>query len=123
MGHAMSSKERTPRACIEAYFSGMAKSSRALLERAFHPDARIVGPDDGELKVMDREAFIELALRQDPVEELPAEVLSVAVDGDVATARVRDTYLGRVFVDHLALVRLDDEWRIYTKLWHMERRL
>ena len=111
------------RACVDAYLDGMARCSRPLLERAFHEDSRVVGPDDGHLRVMDREAFVRLVLRQSPVVAIEAEVLEVLVDGAIASVRLRDTFLNRVFIDHLALVELDGVWRIYTKLWHVERRL
>lgn len=111
------------KSCINAYVEGMAQSSRALTERAFHPDARIAGPDDGVLKSMDREAFVQLVSKQPPVESIPHEVLSVTTHGNIAQVILRDTYLGRVFIDHLALVRLDEQWRILNKLWHVEARL
>lgn len=108
---------------LEHYFEGLRTSKRAPLERAFHPDARIVGPDDGELKVMDLERFIVFALQQPPDPELEADVLSIDVHGHIASAIVRDIYLQRVFIDHLALVYIDGVWRIFNKLWHVERKL
>jgi len=34
--------------------------------------------------------------------------------------RVRDGYLGMVFLDTLSLLKVDDEWKIYNKLFHVE---
>lgn len=113
------------RRTIEHYFQGLYHSDRDRLERAFHAGARIVGPDDGVLKEMTLPQFLAFASEQPAAGKagLPfdMEILQIRVDGDIASARVADTYIGRRFIDHLALVRLDGEWRIYNKLWHVER--
>ena len=110
-------------ACIDTYCEAMRRGSAALVEEAFHEDARIAGPDDGALAQMSRGDFAELVADKGPHPDLDERILGVSVDGGVATARVADSYLGRRFIDHLALVKLEGRWRIYTKLWHVERRL
>jgi hypothetical protein len=110
-------------ACIDAYFEGMRTSTREPLERAFHPSAVVAGPDDGVLKTMSREDFVQLALKQPPAPDAPMAIQSIDVAGGIATARVEDEYLGRVFVDQLALVKLDGRWQILTKLWHVVRKV
>ena len=34
--------------------------------------------------------------------------------------KVREAYLGMIFVDCLSFLKKDDEWKIYTKLFHVE---
>jgi hypothetical protein len=48
------------------------------------------------------------------------EVLSLDVAGNTAVARVRDDYLGLTFLDTLSFIKVDDQWRIYNKLFHVE---
>ena len=48
------------------------------------------------------------------------EILSCEVNGDTATAKVRDKYLGISFLDSLSLIREDGKWSIYNKLFHVE---
>lgn len=113
------------RETIDHYFQGLYQSDRDRLVRAFHPAARIAGPDDGALKEMTLEQFLTFNGSQPAAaaqgEPFDMEILEIHADGDIASARVADTYIGRRFIDHLALVRLDGEWRIYSKLWHVER--
>lgn len=113
------------RQAIEHYFQGLYHSDVDRLERAFHPNAWIVGLDEGVLKEMTLRQFLAFASAQPAAgkagESFDMEILQIQVDGDIASARVADTYIGRRFIDHLALVRLDGEWRIYNKLWHVER--
>tara|TARA_B100001057_G_C22762106_1_gene916238 strand:+ start:51 stop:188 length:138 start_codon:yes stop_codon:yes gene_type:complete len=45
----------------------------------------------------------------------------VDISGNTAVAKVRDGYLGMVFVDTLSLLQLDGQWVIYNKLFYVER--
>ena len=49
------------------------------------------------------------------------DILSIDIAGKTAVARVRDEYLGMTFLDTLSLLESDGRWRIYTKLFHIER--
>ena len=53
-------------------------------------------------------------------QEVEFEILSCEVNGDTATAKVRDKYLGISFLDSLSLVKEGDKWSIYSKLFHVE---
>jgi len=112
---------------VEDYFQGLYRSDMERLRRAFHANARIAGPDDGVLREMNLEQFITFAAQQpsaaDAGEPLDMRILDVDIAGDVATVKVVDSYIGRRFIDHLSMVRLDGRWWIYNKLWHVERRL
>ena len=48
------------------------------------------------------------------------EILSCEIFGNTAAVKVREAYLGMIFVDCLSFLKVDDEWRIYTKLFHVE---
>lgn len=119
--------EAALRETIDDYFLGLYHSDTDRLGRAFHPNARIVGPDEGELKEMDRRQFIDFAAAQpaaaDRGDAFEMEILDLHIDGDIASVRVADNYIGRRFIDHLALVRIDGRWQICSKLWHVDRML
>jgi hypothetical protein len=42
------------------------------------------------------------------------------VAGQTAVARVRDAYLGLVFLDTLSFIKLEGQWLILNKLFHVE---
>ena len=48
------------------------------------------------------------------------DILSIEVAGITAVARVRDDYLGFTFLDILSLIKTDETWIIYNKLFHVE---
>ena len=110
-------------ACIDLYCEAMREGSGDHIRRCFHEDGRIVGPDDGSLGQMTREEFAKLVDAKGPHPELDERILSVQLDGGIATARVSNSYIGRRFVDHIAMVELAGRWQIFTKLWHVEAKL
>lgn len=109
---------------IEDYFKGMHHSDRALIEKAFHPDAAISGHFDGAYRRRTRDGFAEF------VSTVPAPakngvpydmaIVNIDVAGDAAVVKVRDLYLNRYFIDYLTLLKSGGAWRIVNKTYHHE---
>ena len=113
--------------CVGLYFDGLYRSDRALLEKAFHPNASVIGySSDGKLNLMALETFLgfvdTVPSPQDAGSEYDMEILSVDATPTTASVKVRDLYLGRDFIDHLHLAREGETWRIVSKLFHSEKR-
>jgi len=53
-------------------------------------------------------------------DEKMLEIVSCEIFGNTAAVKVREAYLGMVFLDCLSFLKKDDKWRIYTKLFHVE---
>ncbi|MEC7386073.1 MAG: nuclear transport factor 2 family protein [Gemmatimonadota bacterium] len=112
-------------ATIQTYFDSMYQSSKDMVNAAFHPNAKVTGIFAGEFHEMSRDEFGDLVAAQQPSpqengETLNTEILSIEVAGITAGARVRDEYLGFTFLDTLSLVKADETWVIYNKLFHIE---
>jgi len=110
---------------IRTYFDSMFESSGEKVHAAFHPNAKITGELDGELHEMSVPDFAGFVESQQPSpkekgESARLEVVSLDIAGNTAVARVRDDYLGMTFLDTLSLLKTDDQWRIYNKLFHVE---
>ncbi|MQG76899.1 MAG: nuclear transport factor 2 family protein [SAR202 cluster bacterium] len=111
---------------IQTYFDGMYESSAAKTHTAFHPSAKITGYlNDGPLAQMSVDEFAAFVADKQPSakekgEPTRLEVLSVDVAGDTAVARMRDDYLGLTFLDTLSFIKVDGQWQIYNKLFHVE---
>jgi hypothetical protein len=119
------SDEHAIRTTIQTYFDCMFESSGDKAHAAFHPNARITGEIEGELHEMSVGDFAGFVESQQPSpkakgEKPLLEVISIDVAGKTAVARVRDEYLGMTFLDILSLLKTDDQWRIYNKLFHVE---
>ena len=112
-------------ATIQVYFDSMYLSERDKVLQAFHPNAKITGYMDGNLLEQTVEEFANFVGAQTPSAkdqgEAPMlETLSVDITGHTAVAKVRDGYLGMIFVDTLSMLKLADNWVIYNKLFHVE---
>ena len=119
------SDEKQIRDTIQTYFDSMYESSSDKVFAAFHPNARITGfLEDGlhEMSVGDFAGFVE-SQQPSPKEKgepIRLDILSIELAGSTAVARVRDDYLGMTFLDSLSLLKTDNRWSIYNKLFHVE---
>ena len=110
---------------IQTYFDSMYESDPAKVHEAFHPDAKITGYLNGELHEMTVPPFADMVAGQQPSakekDEAPLlETVSLEIAGDTAVARVRDGYIGLVFLDTLSFLKTEGDWVIYNKLFHVE---
>lgn len=119
------SDEQKIKDTIQTYFDCMYESSAKKTHAAFHPNAKITGYLEDGLHQMSVDDFAEFVTSQQPSAKEKGEpsrldILSVDIAGDTAVARVRDDYLGMTFMDTLSLLKTDDRWSIYLKLFHVE---
>ena len=110
---------------VQVYFDSMYQSSKEKVEQAFHSSAMITGMFGGNFTEMTRDAFGDFVASQQPSpqekgEKARLDILSIDIAGDTAVTRVRDDYLGHTFLDTLSLVKIDKQWSIYNKLYHIE---
>lgn len=107
---------RTVQLCLDGEATGDADK----LREAFHEDARIFGSLAGERFDGHISILIDLAATA-PADtgSYRSRILSVQQVGDVAVVTVAEEgYWGAVsFIDQLSLARLNDRWRIVTKLF------
>ena len=112
-------------AVVQTYFECMYESSEVKTHAAFHPKAMITGYLPDGLQQMSVTDFASFVVGQQPspkAQGVPArlDILSLEVAGHTAVVRVRDDYLDMTFLDTLSLLKTDDEWQIYNKLFHVE---
>ena len=110
---------------IQFYFDSMYESSEDKVRQVFHENAKITGYMQGKLLEQSVDNFATFVASQIPSaaeknEEKLLETLSIEIAGSTAVARVRDGYIGMVFQDTLSFLKIDDDWVIYNKLFHVE---
>ena len=119
------SDEQQIRQVIQTYFDCMYESSADKAHAAFHPNAKITGYLPNGLQQMSVGEFADFVAGQQPSakdkgEAARLDILSLEIAGQTAVTRVRDDYLGMTFLDTLSLLKSDDRWSIYNKLFHVE---
>ena len=110
---------------VQLYFDSMYESDPAKVREAFYPNAMItgyIGKGLAEMSVDDFASFVESQQPspKDKGEEVLLEILSCEMAGSTACVRVRDGYIGNIYLDTLSFLKKDGEWKIYNKLFHIE---
>jgi len=107
------------RSVIQLYIDG-ANGDVAKLQRAFHPDARMMG------HVGSMDTYVPIGDFFDMVKARPgmagkdykAIVRSIDIDGDAGVAvLVEKDYMGCDFVDYFSVARVDGRWMITNKTY------
>ena len=124
-GEIMSEDKNKISEAIQLYFDSMYESSEEKVRQVFHKDAKITGYMQGSLMEQSVDSFAKFVASQTPSaaeknEEKLLETLSLEIAGSTAVARVRDGYIGMVFQDTLSFLKINDDWVIYNKLFHVE---
>ena len=104
---------------VQIYIDSMKEASAEKVKEAFHPNGSVVGHLHGDFLEMSTDDFAGFVSSQEP-SDVEFEILSTELHGTTASVKVRDKYLGITFLDTLSLIEIDNEWSIYSKLFHVE---
>jgi hypothetical protein len=113
------------RALLQDYFDGLHFSDAERLGRVFHASAMYACATSGTLQVLDMATYLPMvAQRPSPAslgQPREDEIVSIETAGPVtALARVHCTIAPKRFTDLLTLVRVDGQWRILAKVFHVD---
>ena len=110
---------------LGTYYDGLYHGDTAMLRQIFHPDARYVTVSNGELLHLDMKEYLpKVEARESSAsigEPYGYTLESIEFAGAMtASVRMRSSMLGKHFIDFLSLIRVDDKWRIISKVFHYE---
>ena len=105
---------------LQHYIEG-AKSGRGEdMKLAFHKDATVFGHVGSELFGGPIQRLFDWNDENGPATELQARVASIDLIDTVATVRVElDNWTGHRFTDLFTMLKVDDEWKIMNKVFHL----
>ena len=109
----------------QIYIDSMSHSSAEKVKDAFHNNGSVVGYLHGDFMEMSVDDFANFVASQQPSpkekgEDVEYEILACKVEGTTASVKVRDKYLGITFLDTLSFIKFEGDWKIYSKLFHVE---
>ena len=110
------------RTVIENYIEGSFTADTALLKSCFHPKALMSGYYRGDMDVGSPQTFYD-QLESEPSSKSPgdgyqAEISFIHIAGRMASAGLVETnLLGSDYVNHFHLLKIDDGWRIVSKIY------
>jgi hypothetical protein len=109
---------------VQYYFDGLYHSDIEKLNKAFHPNAQVIGYFQGTLMFNSLEQFLEF-VKATPApsksgEKYDMRIVSIDMTGNEAVAKVEDLYLGFRFTDYLSLLNIEGTWVIINKTFYHE---
>ena len=107
---------------VEDYINSAYESDGAKTRKIFDDDARVTGHINGELIRQTKEDWAKFVEKNipSPKEEGKSkayEILIVDTGEETAVVKVKSEYIDIMFTDTLSFLRVDNEWKIYNKVF------
>ena len=119
---ASATEEAAVRNALRHYLNGHATGLGSEHEKAFAPIARLFWIAEGELQTRSIAEYIAGSPGQPAEDEANRRrrITMIDVTGDAAVARIELDYPRALIVDYMSLLKIDGEWRIVNKIFHVE---
>ena len=105
---------------LQHYIDGATSGSGDRMRPAFHEGATIFGYVGADLFAGPIEKLFAWNDENGPARELQSRVACIDIVGTVATVRLElDNWTGYRFTDLFTLLKVDGEWKIMNKVFHL----
>jgi hypothetical protein len=109
-------------AAVQNYFDGMLQRDKAKLDKAFHPDARLVGYRGFRFANTPYADWASITARgevRDP-EIYKNKLIKIEIKGYTAVVSVELIWPDTYYHDYLTFLRVNNQWKIVNKTWYEE---
>ncbi len=105
---------------VQPYIEGARSGTGDDMKPAFHKDATVFGYVGGELFAGPIQHLFDWHDANGPAVDLQARIASIDLVDTVATLRLElDKWTGHRFTDLFTLLKVDGEWKIMNKVFHL----
>ena len=105
---------------VQTYINGGKSGRSADMKPAFHPDATIFGYIGSDLFAGPIQGLFDWNDQNGPATDLQGRITSIDLIETVATVRLElDNWTGHRFTDLFTLLKVDGEWKIMNKVFHL----
>ena len=105
---------------VQHYIDGAKSGRGADMKPAFHEDATIFGYVGPDLFAGPIQQLFDWNDQNGPATGLQARIADIDLAGTVATVRLElDNWTGHRFTDLFTLLKLDGQWKIMNKVFHL----
>ncbi len=105
---------------VQHYIDGAKSGRGADMKPAFHKDATIFGYVGSDLFAGPIQKLFSWNDENGPATGLQARIASIDLIDTVATVRLElDNWTGSRFTDLFTLLKVDGEWKIMNKVFHL----
>ncbi len=105
---------------VQHYIDGARSGNGEDMKPAFHKDATIFGYAGTDLFGGPIQQLFDWSDENGPATELQARIASIDLIDTVATVRLElDNWTGHRYTDLFTLLKVDGEWKIMNKVFHL----
>ncbi len=105
---------------VQHYIDGAKSGNGDDMKPAFHRDATIFGYAGDDLFAGPIQLLFDWNDQNGPATELQAKIAGIDIVGTVATVRLElDNWTGSRFTDLFTLLKVDGQWKIMNKVFHL----
>lgn len=107
-------------AVIQHYIDGARSGRGEDMKPAFHQDATIFGYVGPDLFAGPIQGLYDWNDQNGPATDIQTRIVSIDIVGTVASARLEtENWTGHRFTDFLNLLKVDHQWKIMNKVFHL----
>jgi len=112
------------REALQYYLDGHATGDPEVMAKAFHPSARLQYIRNGEVSIRSLDDYLGGMSGEPAPDEAERErrIVMIDYDGTAAVARIELDYPRAFFADYMQLLKVEGEWKIVNKIFHIERK-
>lgn len=105
---------------VQHYIDGAKSGRGGDMKPAFHKDATIFGYVGADLLAGPIQQLFDWNDQNGPATGLQARMASIDIIDTIATVRLElDNWTGHRFTDLFTLLKIDGEWKIINKVFHL----
>jgi hypothetical protein len=105
---------------VQLYIDGAKSGKGEDMKPAFHKDATVFGYVGDDLFAGPIQNLFDWNDENGPAAELQVQIASIDLVDTVATVRLEiDNWTGHRFTDLFTLLKVDEEWKIMNKVFHL----
>ncbi len=117
----MKNKEKVLKV-VEEYINSAYESDGAMTRKIFDDDARITGHINSKLIRQTKEDWATFVEKNFPSPKEQGkskayEILMVDAGEETAVVKIKSEYINIMFIDTLSFLKVDNEWKIYNKVF------
>ncbi len=105
---------------LQSYINGAKSGKGEDMKPAFHEDATIFGYIGDDLFAGPIQGLFDWNDENGPATELEARIAKIDIVGTIATVSLDlDNWTGHRFTDLFTLLKVDGNWKIMNKVFHL----
>ena len=119
-----SDEEAAVRSTVEHYFKGHATGQGEHFAKIFHPASSLFMVRDGKFTEIPSADYIARASGKPAADEAQRKrtIEQIDISGTAAIAKVKLDYPNAVLTDYLSMLKIDGEWKVVNKIFHVEQK-